>query len=453
MELTTPRLIISSYKGKSGKTIATLAIANALIRAGFTVSMFKVGPDYIDPSLHGLITGSPSRNLDYVLMGSGVLERLYRYSMGSDIALIEGVAGLYDSIDGFSELGSTAQLAKLIKAPVLLVINGERINRTARAIIRGLRQFDPEVKIIGAILTNIASRQVDKLTRIVEEEGLPVVGAIPRSEDIEESFSYRHLGLRHAKEVARQQLISIVDSASTGINTDIIVKMAREYSEPIKLNGQLEVEVPIVRGRPRIGIIAGKAFTFYYPETLEEALTLGEVKLLDPEVDGDVGDVDILLIGGGFPEVYASGLEGNRAFRASVRRFVDKGGYLYAECGGLMYLASSIIFNNSEYEMAGIIDAVAVMLNRPVGHGYVVARVIKDTLIAPRGTVLMGHEFHYSRLILKGSYDLALKYERGFGVNGMDGFTINNTYAHFMHLHPHTHDVLRSIILNHVKGA
>jgi hydrogenobyrinic acid a,c-diamide synthase (glutamine-hydrolysing) (EC 6.3.5.9)/cobyrinate a,c-diamide synthase (EC 6.3.5.-) len=162
MELTTPRLIISSYKGKSGKTIATLAIANALIRAGFTVSMFKVGPDYIDPSLHGLITGSPSRNLDYVLMGSGVLERLYRYSMGSDIALIEGVAGLYDSVDGSSELGSTAQLAKLTKTPVLLVINGERINRTARAIIRGLRQFDPEVKIIGAILTNIASRQVDK---------------------------------------------------------------------------------------------------------------------------------------------------------------------------------------------------------------------------------------------------------------------------------------------------
>jgi hydrogenobyrinic acid a,c-diamide synthase (glutamine-hydrolysing) (EC 6.3.5.9)/cobyrinate a,c-diamide synthase (EC 6.3.5.-) len=214
MELTTPRLIISSYKGKSGKTIATMAIANALIRAGFTVSMFKVGPDYIDPSLHGLITGSPSRNLDYVLMGSGVLERLYRYSMVSDIALIEGVAGLYDSVDGSSELGSTAQLAKLTKTPVLLVINGERINRTARAIIRGLRQFDPEVKIIGAILTNIASRQVDKLTRIVEEEGLPVVGAIPRSEDIEESFSYRHLGLRHAKEVARQQLISIVDSAS-----------------------------------------------------------------------------------------------------------------------------------------------------------------------------------------------------------------------------------------------
>ncbi len=446
MELTIPRLIVSSYKGKSGKTLATLTIAYALSKAGFTPSLFKAGPDYIDASLHGLITGLPSRNLDYILMGYGIIERLHKYSRGSDIALIEGVAGLYDSPSGVDEYGSTAQLSKILKAPILLVINGERINRTAGALIRGLRQFDPDVKFAGVILTNVTMRQVDKLSRIIEEEGLPVVGFIPRDEELEEAFKYRHLGLMHAREVDKGMLMRVIEKASVNINIDEVLKLAKEYSESIKLSINTSDPILIIKGVPKIGILAGRVFTFYYPETIEEAYTLGEVKFIDPERDGELGNIDILLIGGGFPELYARGLEDNKALKSSVRRFVEKGGYLYAECGGLMYLTNSIIYNNNEYEMAGIIDALAIMLNKPIGHGYSSARVIRDTPIASRGIVLRGHEFHYSKLILKSNYEFALKYERGVGVNGMDGFIVNNAYAHYLHIHPYTYSVLSNIV-------
>ena len=446
MELTIPRLMISSYKGKSGKTLVTLAIAYALSKAGFTPLLFKTGPDYIDASLHSLITGSPSRNLDYILMGYGIIERLHKYSGGSDVALIEGVAGLYDSPSGIDEYGSTAQLSKILKAPVLLAINGERINRTAGALVRGLRQFDPNVKLVGVVLTNVAPRQVDKLSRIIEGEGLSVVGFIPSDEEVEEVFKYRHLGLMHAREVDREWLMNVIERVSVNINAEAILKLAKEYSEPVKLSLNTNNTIPIIKGAPKIGIMSGRVFTFYYPETIEEAYTLGSVKFIDPEKDGELSGIDILLIGGGFPEIYARGLEGNRALKSSVRRFIERGSYLYAECGGLMYLTNSIIYNNNEYEMTGVIDASTIMLSKPVGHGYASARVIKDTPIASRGTELRGHEFHYSKIILKGNYDLVLEYERGVGVNGRDGFLINNAYAHYLHIHPYTYSVLSSIV-------
>ncbi len=148
----------------------------------------------------------------------------------------------------------------------------------------------------------------------------------------------------------------------------------------------------------------------------------------------------MILIGGGFPEVYSDGLEKNKPFRSYIKTFIERGGYLYAECGGLMYLSDSIIYNGSEYKMAAAIDGVSVMLDRPVGHGYVRAVTLRDTPFATKGTLLYGHEFHYSKLLLRSRYDFAIKYERGAGIDGMDGFEVNNSYAHFMHIHPETYD-------------
>jgi len=259
-----PRLVIASYKGKAGKTIATLAIAMALIKAGYRVSMFKVGPDFIDPSYHTALTGKPSRNLDYVLMGrDGVIKRFYKYSADSDIAIIEGVSGLYDSVDGVTEDGSTAQVAKLLGAPVILVINGERINRTVRALIRGLRSFDPGTKIVGAVLTNVNQRQIDKLNRAVEEEGLELVGFIPRSDDVEELMQYRHLGLIHAQEMDRARIVSVINEASKYINADKLMRLARE-GEPITAEvagTEMDYTYPGSTG-VRVGIVMGRAFTF-----------------------------------------------------------------------------------------------------------------------------------------------------------------------------------------------
>ncbi len=318
METTVPRLVVSSYKGKNGKTTATLALAYALIKARFRVSLFKVGPDYIDPSYHSVIVNAPSRNLDYVLMGDKVVTRFYRYSLNSDIAIIEGVSGgLYDSVDGISEVGSTAQIAKLLRAPVVLVINGgERINRTVRAIIRGgLRDFDREVKIVGAIVTNTTQRQVDKLRIAVESEGLEFLGYIPRSDDLEDVMQYRHLGLIHAEEINKQRLINVFNEASSFIDVNKVIKVAKEYSEPLDVRDDVGPEsFKVVSSELRVGILSGRAFTFYYPETIERIQSFtSNIKFIDPEVDQGLGDIDLLLIGGGFPEVYGEYLERNRA--------------------------------------------------------------------------------------------------------------------------------------------
>ncbi|WP_243665917.1 AAA family ATPase [Vulcanisaeta sp. JCM 16159] len=212
-------------------------------------------------------------------------------------------------------MGSTAQIAKLLRAPVILVINGERINRTVRAIIRGLRDFDRDVKIVGAIITNTTQRQVDKLRIAVEGEGLEFLGYVPRSDDLENAMQYRHLGLIHAEEINKQHLIKVFNDASKFIDVNKVVKVAREYSEPLDVGGDVIPEMPnIVSDELRVGILSGRVFTFYYPETIERVQSLTRnVRFIDPEVDQGLGDIDLLLIGGGFPEVYGEALEKNRA--------------------------------------------------------------------------------------------------------------------------------------------
>ena len=441
-----PRLIISSYKGKNGKTIATLAIASALIKRGINVSMFKVGPDFIDPSYHEAICGEPGRNLDHVLMKDKVLERYHRFSRGKQIAIIEGMAGLYDSPDGITEEGSTAQMAKILKSPVVIVINGDRINRTAGAILMGLKEFDSNIKLKGVVLTNVVPQQLDKLSKIVKGEGLELIGYITKDSVFEETMNYRHLGLEHAKEKKPGTIKKAFSERSISIDTDKVMKIAYENSEDLTIRPSKEIVFK--NSGITIGIITGRAFTFYYPETIEIATRLGNIKFLDPENDQSA-QVDLILIGGGFPEIYSRELEKNKPFRSFIKKFVEDGGYLYAECGGLMYLTDLIVYRGMEFKMAGVLDAISIMMERPVGHGYARAITLRDTILAARGTVLLGHEFHYSKIVLRSKYDLAIRYEKGAGVNGMDGFTVNNSYAHFMHIHPVTYDYI-SAITNYV---
>jgi len=445
--LVIPRLVVSSTKGKGGKTLATMAILSALSRQGLKVCAFKNGPDFIDPSYHRAVLGNPSRNLDYVLMGPAVVERFYRYSLGYDIAVVEGNHGLYDSMDGRTEVGSTAQMAKLLGAPVVVVLDGERLNRTVGALVRGLTQFDPDVHLRGAILTNVVPRQFDRLTAIVEAEGLPVVGIIPRSEEVARWMEYRHLGLTPAEERANGGLVDLVrEQLGPRIDAARLLRIAREGSEPLPLRVP-EARPPETTGTARIGVFGGRPFTFYYPEMLERASQLGTVVFVDPETDTTLPPLDLLLIGGGFPEVYADTLERNRSLRSAVRQFAERGGRVYAECGGLMYLTDSIVTSEGEYEMAGVIEAVTVHSKRPAAHGYATARVLRDIPIARAGTVLQGHEFHYSRVVLRRKYELSLTYDMGQGLSDKrDGIHVNNVYAHYLHLHPATYDVLSALL-------
>ena len=445
--LVVPRLIVSSYKGRGGKTLATMALLSAFSQAGYRVCAFKNGPDFIDPGHHAAVMGSPSHNLDHVLMGPSLLERFYRYSLGRDLAIIEGNHGLYDSPDGRTEEGSTAHLAQMLEAPVVLVVDGERANRTLGAVVRGLLQFDRRVRCVAAILTNVVPRQFDRLTAIVEAEGLPVVAVLPRDEDVVGAMEYRHLGLVPPAERPASGLVELVRSRfAPRVDTARLWALAREASGPVQLRltePPREPEGP----RARIGILAGRPFTFYYPETLERASQLGEVALIDPEKDATLPPVDLLVIGGGFPEVYADSLERNRPMRAAVRRFAESGGRIYAECGGLMYLTDAIERGDGTHAMVGIIEGVTHQEKRPIAHGYATARVERDTPIAPRGVVLRGHEFHYSWVELKRPYPLSLRYELGQGLDrGQDGIQVENVYAHYLHIHPATYSVLDALL-------
>jgi cobyrinic acid a,c-diamide synthase len=364
----------------SGKTIVSLALMYGLQRRGLRVAPFKVGPDYIDPTYHAAATGRPSGNLDVVLMGErGVAERFLKYSAGADIAVIEGVLGLYDSVDGVSELGSTAQVAKLLRAPVVLVLNGERVNRTLRAVVRGLKSFDPAVQISAVILTNVTERQAAKLAKFLPEEGVEVLGAVPKNSKIAEAFSYRHLGLTPVPERGdKTAVIDVIEKyVLPHIDLDRVMEVAKSAGDlPWADAPQPD---PAEGGGYRIGIFFDRAFTFYYPEVFEAAKSLGSVQFIDSLSHSSLPDVDVLFIGGGFPEVFAADLSRNKPLFASLRRYVERGGRLYAECGGLMYLTSSIVIDGEEYEMAGLIDAVTVMLKRPVGKGYVWGKVVGRT--------------------------------------------------------------------------
>lgn len=445
-ELTIPRMVVASYRGRGGKTLATMALLAALAGAGLRPSAFKNGPDFIDPGHHAAVLGRPSRNLDTVLMGDRIPERFYRYSAGSDVALIEGNHGLYDSLDGRSEDGSTAQLAKMLGAPVVLVVDGERTNRTVGALVRGLRVFDPEVRFAAAVLTNVVPRQFDRLTAAVEAEGVPVVGILPRDEEVASAMEYRHLGLVPMEERPRPALVDLVrERFAPRIDTARLLTRAREESQPRPVRLRDEARTT-PRTTARIGFLGGRAFTFYYPEILERARELGRTVVLDPESETTVPDLDLLVIGGGFPEVYAESLERNRAFRSAVREYAERGGRIYAECGGLMYLTRSIRTERGTFEMVGLIDGTTIQERRPIAHGYATARVVRDTPIAPKGVVLRGHEFHYSRVELARPYELALSYELGRGLsNGSDGLLVGNVYAHYLHLHPTTYSVLDAL--------
>ena len=442
-----PRLVVSSYKGKAGKTAATLSLCNSLKKAGYRVSMFKVGPDFIDPSYHEALSGKPSRNLDHFLMGEKALERFCAYSEGSDFAFVEGAHGLYDSMDGYSEEGSTAQIAKLLKAPVLIVVDGERVNRTAAAIALGLKTFDPKVKFAGSFLTDVTDQQAEKMSRALDGAGIQVLGTLYRSQPIDETMRYRHLGLVHTRESV-SSVLNAITAARSDIDAARLFATAKEASETLDYEPRGRQEEPLTK--PRIGIARGRAFSFYYPETIEEAARLGDVRFFDPETDPGV-DADIIIMGGGFPEVYAETLEKNRPMRSFVRRFAERGGILYAECGGLLYLSRRVSYNGTEHDMVGVFDAVGTFRDRRVGHGYVWGRLEKDTLLGQKGVELKGHEFHYTEL--GTNLDTAFKYDRGSGINGRDGLTYKNVYAHFMHIHPVTYNFVKKLAENSRMSA
>jgi cobyrinic acid a,c-diamide synthase len=436
------RLFISAAHKSSGKTTVTLGLCAAMRAKGLTVQPFKKGPDFIDPLWLSAAAGRICRNLDRHTMTEPEILAFYRrHAAQADIAVVEGNKGLHDGVstDGRD---SSAALARLLKAPVVLVIDCQGTTRGIAPLLIGYRDFDPGVVVAGVILNKVAGRRHEaKLRRAVEAyTDIPVLGAVSRSPAVE--ISERHLGLIPATETpeADARIAAIAAAVSAQVDLDRLVAIARTAAP---LGGSVTAAVPpVVTGpRRRVGIARDAAFGFYYADDLEGLRAAGvdpvpfdtlADRRLPPDLDG-------LFLGGGFPEVHMQALEANVALRREIRASVLAGLPVYAECGGMMYLARSIAWRGRTCAMAGAIDVDAVMHERPQGKGYV---LLRETAHAPwpategGGTAIAAHEFHYAGITGVGpGTRFAYRVLRGHGITGRDdGIVVANTLASFSHL-------------------
>ncbi len=436
MRLSSPRLVVAGLAGDGGKTLVSLGLARCLCDRGLEVRTGKKGPDYIDAAWLAAASGADCVNLDTFLMSREGIGSAAWSLRGADVAIIEGNRGLFD---GFDSRGthSTAELAKLLKAPVLLVVDATKKTRTVAALVLGCQTLDGDLNIGGVVLNRVGTaRQEALIRRAVEEStGVPVLGAVPRLGG-EDPLPGRHLGLvTVAEHPKREQAITTAARAvADSVDLERVVELARQAAglELPLLN--LEIE-PV---SCRVGYLSDPAFSFYYPENLACLRRHGgETVAVKPGAGDDLRGVDGLYIGGGFPEVHAERLADDRELAASLRRRVAEGMPVYAECGGLMYLARELRVGGSTYPMAGVLDLEVEQTDRPQGHGYEVAGVDRDNPFFGVGTRLAGHEFHYSKVVAGDDLErTVLAVERGRGVgDARDGIVKGSVWASYLHLH------------------
>ncbi len=443
------RLLISSPQGHSGKTIVTVGLCDVFKRRGLSIQPFKKGPDYIDPSWLTVAAGRSCRNLDLFLIPEGRLLPSFQQSCkGVNLAIVEGAMGLYDGLDSH---GTTAEIARLLNIPILLVINTTRMTSSIAAMVTGYQHFQKDIPIAGVILNYVSGRRHERKLRDAVEQycGIPVVGSIPKDQDLR--IIERHLGLIPSSESGEAEWLveRIGRKLELQLDLDNIFKIARSFKTNFKTtsddptaypNSPLEKirdEVKVRRAKTvRIGILRDRAFNFYYPENFEALVNEGAELLFIDSFKDRLPKVDGLYIGGGFPEFFLKELEGNRSLRHDIAEAVQEGLPVYAECAGVMYLCRSISWQNRSYEMVGIIPAEVQLSEKPEGHGYVVAEVMSENPIFPVGLTIRGHEFHHSSLVNLNGLQFAYRILRGQGMTGKrDGIVYKNLFASYIHLH------------------
>jgi cobyrinic acid a,c-diamide synthase len=435
-----PRVVLGGTSSRAGKTVVSIGLIRALRNRGYAVAPFKAGPDFIDPSYHLFAAGRPSRNIDsYMMKKADIVGTFYRSCRDCDIAVVEGTMGLYDSMDGISETGSTGQISKFLKSPVVLIANIERISRTVAPYVMGYRVFDKNVDIKGVILNRAGSeRHASKATAAVEKLAkMRVVGVMPRDERIE--IPERHLGLVPAYEKKRLNKLfdSLAELIEEYVDVDKIIKIANSAKAQKNVK-DIPVFSPKKKIETKLGVIRDKSFSFYYQDNLDAFDAAGaEIKYIDSLKDKKLPDIDALYIGGGFPEVFAKELEKNASLRGEIYEFCDSGKPAYAECGGLMYLGKSIITKeNEEYEMVGFLPVKTRMFKKFQSLGYVKNEVVSKNPISRVGATIKGHEFHYSKIEILKNMGYIYKVKRGLGIDGgRDGILKKNTLVSYMHLH------------------
>jgi cobyrinic acid a,c-diamide synthase len=435
-----PRIIFSALRGSAGKTTVALGVAAALRERGVRVAPFKKGPDYIDPAWLTLAAGAPCRNLDTFLLQRDVVQGWFAACSGPDqLAVIEGSRGLHDGLDS-AGTHSTAELAKLLTAPVVLVLDCTKVSRTAAAMVLGCQQLDPECRIRGVILNQVAQARHESILRecIKSVCDLPVFGALPRLRD--SRSKERHLGLVPPQEHTAVEAVlgEAKELAEQYLDLDGLSGLARQAPATQVADWQAPPAGARFDG-VRVGVLRDSVFQFYYPENLAAFGELGaEVVELNSLTEPELPRLDALYVGGGFPETQAAALAANAGFRESVRDAVEGGLPVFAECAGLMYLGRELRLGGESFPMVGALPLAFELSPQPQGHGYTLLAVRQPNPYFPVGRVLTGHEFHYSRpVVLDGAkLEFAFSVQRGTGFEGSsDGLLYRNVLATYTHFH------------------
>ena len=432
-------LVIAAPHSGSGKTTITLGIMEALKRRGLTVAPFKAGPDFIDPGYHRLVTGRYSINLDgWICSDAFVRGTFARHAAGADVAVIEGAMGLFDGISGAANEGSTAQVARLIGAPVILVVDAGRQARSAAALVKGFAGFDPQLWLAGVIFNNVGS---DNHALILCEaiaslpEGIPVFGCIPRDEQV--GIPSRHLGLVTAEDnpLTPEFLDHLSDVMERNLDLDELLSTVKGLS---LAPGRSDAPP---QGSVRVAVARDAAFCFVYEDNLRLLREAGaEIVEFSPLGDRQLpSDISGIYLPGGYPELFAARLAGNGTIKSAIRGAIEAGMPVYAECGGFIYLTKGLAGAQHALpleEFVGVFPVTARMLPRRKALGYREVELTSDSLLGPAGLVARGHEFHYSEI-----GEMPQEIERVYRVRrhgadlGEEGFCYRNCLASYVHLH------------------
>jgi cobyrinic acid a,c-diamide synthase len=451
--MTIPRIAISALRGGSGKTVLSIGIIASLKEQGFAVVPFKKGPDYIDAGWLAQAAGRPCHNLDTFLVDLASTKASFcAHATKDSVAVIEGNRGLFDSMD-LEGSTSTAELAKLLNCPVVLILDCTKATRTLAALVLGCLHFDPDLDLRAAILNRVANARHEQKIRksLAHYTGVPVIGAVPNLSD--KDFPERHMGLVPTPEhdwtrgaigragamagryIDMQALFEIAASPKVD---DLAAESACQEMDDA-YSSIFPVSAPQAARPPRVGVARDSAFQFYYPENIEALSRAGAQVIPFSLVDGSqIPELDALYLGGGFPETHAGLLANNESSREHIRRLAQAGMPIYAECGGLMYLCRELILDSGVYPMAGVIPATVGVENRPVGHGYTVMEADEDNPFYKTGEKIKGHEFHYSRILSLDEAQIKTVFavQRGRGAwQGRDGLCIHSVLATYMHIH------------------
>jgi cobyrinic acid a,c-diamide synthase len=429
-------LVIAGTTSGVGKTTVAVGLMAALKGRGLSVQPFKTGPDYIDPSLHTYVTGQVSRNLDTWMLGRDIIIELFNRAMpGKDIAIVEGVMGLYDGHSSTDEDGSTAELAKLLGAPVILVVDSRKGARSLAAMVAGYKSFDPDVRLAGVILNGIGGeRHLRLCTEAIEHyTGVPVVGHLPRREEL--SLPERHLGLvpTAEKPLSPEYIARLAQQYSETFDVPQMLRLAEEAQTPGTVGGLFPTTPipPIVK----VAVARDSAFSFYYQDALDLLEAMGaRILEFSPLNDANLpAGTDGIYIGGGFPELYAAQLAANVQLKHEVRQSIERGMPVYAECGGLMYLGESLRdFQGREFEMVGSLPISSRIDNHRLSLGYRTVRAIGDGPLLRAGETVRGHEFHWSVLDRTGEANAYGLPDKG---DMIEGYQAGGLLASYIHLH------------------